>query len=96
MACASSVDAMLKNKGYKDGNLNSRIKQAEEAHLITEQMADWAHEVRLDANDERHADDEAPLPVLADAEKSLAFTRALAEYLFVLPSRVQRERTATS
>ena len=89
---ASAVDSMLKEKGYKDGNLFPRIDKAKEDHLITEEMAAWAHEIRLDANDQRHADDNAPLPSEADARKSIEFALALAELLFVLPARVERGR----
>ena len=62
MLSASSVDAMLKVKGYKDGSLYQRIKDAAAGHIITEDMATWAHQVRLDANDERHADESASIP----------------------------------
>jgi Domain of unknown function (DUF4145) len=89
---ASAVDAMLKAKGYKDGSLYSRIKEAEAAHLITPEMAEWAHEVRLDANDQRHADEDAPLPTKDEAEKTIEFAKALAEFLFVLPAMVTRGR----
>jgi hypothetical protein len=60
MLAASAVDAMLKEKGYLDGWLNSRIKKAAEDHLITADMALWAHHVRLEANDPRHADEDVP------------------------------------
>ncbi|PZR22814.1 MAG: hypothetical protein DI539_04810 [Flavobacterium psychrophilum] len=90
MLCASSVDAMLKEKGYKQGKLYNRIEEAVKAHLITKEMSKWAHEVRLDSNDERHADDEAEMPTPQDAKKAIDFTLALAEFLFVLPSRVER------
>jgi hypothetical protein len=89
MLSASSVDSMLKEKGYKIGNLYSRINKAAEDHLITKEMADWAHMVRLDANDQRHADEEADLPNENDAQKTIDFTMALAQFLFVMPSRVQ-------
>ncbi len=90
MLCASSIDAMLKEKGYSDGSLNSRINQATNDHLITEEMKAWAHEVRLDANDQRHADEDAGLPTINDAKRTIEFANALAEYLFVLPSKVTR------
>ena len=45
---------MLKKKEYKKGSLYSRIDKAAEDHLITEEMAKWAHEVRLDSNEPRH------------------------------------------
>jgi hypothetical protein len=92
MLAASAIDAMLKEKGYKDGSLYARIDSAAENHLITTEMAAWAHEIRLDANDQRHADDGAPLPTLADAQKVIEFARALAQFIFVLPARVERGR----
>jgi hypothetical protein len=96
MLAASSVDAMLKAKGYTDGSLYSRIEKAQKDHLITDEMSTWAHEVRLDANDQRHADDAADLPTEDDAKKVIAFARALAEFLFVLPARVSRGRSQTA
>lgn len=92
MLAASAVDAMLKAKNYKTGNLNSRINKAAEDHVITQEMAAWAHDIRLDANDQRHADEDAGLPSTADAEKVIEFAQALAQFLFVLPARVARGR----
>jgi Domain of unknown function (DUF4145) len=93
---AASIDSMLKTKGYKEGVLNSRIKAAEADHLITPEMAEWAHEVRLDANNQRHADESVPLPTKEDAEKTIAFAKALAQFLFVLPALVTRGRGAST
>lgn len=90
MLAASAVDAMLKAKNLKTGSLYSRIDQAKEGHLITAEMAQWAHDVRLDANDQRHADEEAPLPSEQDAKRAIDFALALAQFMFVLPARVQR------
>ncbi len=90
MLSASSVDAMLKEKGYKGGSLYSRINKAVEDHLITKEMADWAHAVRLDANDQRHADESIDLPTEKDAQIIIDFSLALAQFLFVMPSRVQQ------
>jgi Domain of unknown function (DUF4145) len=93
MLAASSVDAMLKEKGYTDGSLYSRIEKAAVDHLITSEMAAWAHEVRLDANDQRHCDLAATHTTTEDAQRVIDFAMALAEFLFVLPARVQRGRT---
>ena len=92
MLAASSVDAMLKDKGLKEGSLNTRIDTAAKAHLITSEMGTWAHEIRLDANDQRHADEAAELPSEADARKAIEFVTALAQFLYVLPARVERGR----
>ena len=92
MTSASAVDAMLKELGLKEGKLYSRIEAAVQKGLITSEMGAWAHDVRLDANDERHVDDSAAEPVSADAERCLEFARTLADILFVLPARVRRGR----
>lgn len=90
MLAASSVDSMLKLKGYKDGSFYARIEQAAKGQLITIDMAKWSHGVRLDANDQRHTDGNAPLPVVEDAKRCGDFAQSLAQFMFVLPSRVQR------
>ncbi|OHB56214.1 MAG: hypothetical protein A2Y07_10075 [Planctomycetes bacterium GWF2_50_10] len=90
MLCASAVDAMLKAKNYKEGKLYTRIQKAAADHLITEEMSKWAHQIRLDANDERHADENASLPSYKDANLAFEFAISFAEYLFVLPSKVSR------
>jgi hypothetical protein len=90
MLAASAVDAMLKEKGLREGSLNARINAAASQHLITAEMAQWAHDVRVDANDQRHADDGSPLPDAEDAKKVVEFTLALAQFMFVLPARVRR------
>ena len=95
MVAASAVDAMLKNKGLTDGTLNTRIKQAAERHLITPEMAAWAHDVRLEANDQRHADEDAAMPTVEDAKRVIEFAQALAQFLFVLPARVERGRAGS-
>jgi hypothetical protein len=45
---------------------------------------------RLEANDQRHADDEAELPTVQDAKQAIEFTKTLGEILFVLPSKVRK------
>jgi Domain of unknown function (DUF4145) len=89
---ASAVDAMLKERGYKDGSLYGRIQKAEREGVLTAHMADWAHDIRLDANDERHADDTATDAAPNDASRCLEFAETLADLLFVLPARVKRGR----
>jgi hypothetical protein len=82
---------MVKEKGYTSGSLYARIGEAATKHLITEEMAAWAHEFRLDANDQRHSDISNDLPSQDDANKAIEFAQGLA-FLFVLPARVARGR----
>ncbi|QOF73166.1 DUF4145 domain-containing protein [Aminobacter sp. SR38] len=88
MMAASAVDAMLKEKGYKEGSLYSRIDRAVSDHLLTEGMAKWAHRVRLEANAVRHADETARPPSEKDAERVVEFASALGDFLFVFTARV--------
>jgi len=90
MLSASSIDAMLKAKGFKTGSLFDKINKATEDHVLTEDMNKWAHQIRLDANEQRHDDEDQPLPQIDDAEKCIDFAVALAELLFVLPSKVTK------
>jgi hypothetical protein len=96
MLAASAVDATLKAKDLKNRTLFERINLAAQQHLITAEMAEWAHDVRLDANDQRHADDSASLPTTDDAKRVVEFALALAQFMFVLPARVQRGRQNAS
>ena len=96
MLAASAIDAMLKEKGYKEGHLSPRINQAAKDHLITEEMATWAHKVRLDANGQRHADDSLDLPTEPEAQMTVEFALALGEFLFVLPARVRKGLSSKS
>jgi len=96
MLAASSVDSQLKAIGLTEGSLYARIDEASARHLITQEMAAWAHDVRLDANDQRHADSASTLPSTEDGKRCVDFALALADFLFVIPSRVRRGREAAS
>jgi hypothetical protein len=86
----SAVDAMLKEKGLKEGRIYERIHDAVMQHLISEDVGQWAHQVGLDPNDPRYADERASSPTIEDARRCLAFALTLAEILFALPGRVAR------
>ena len=86
----SAVDAMLKEKGLKEGRLYERIHDAVQQHLISEDMAQWAHQVDLDPNDPRYTEEGSSPATIEAAQRCFAFALTLAEMLFVLPSRVSQ------
>jgi Domain of unknown function (DUF4145) len=86
----SAVDGMLKAMGYTEGSLYSRIDSAVEKHLLTKDMGDWAHEVRLGSNRPRHADADKPHVSAEEAKQSVDFAEALGFFLFVLSKRIER------
>jgi hypothetical protein len=90
LLCASAVDAMLKEKGYRDGTLYVRIDKAVEDRLLTKDMGEWAHKVRLESNSVRHAKLSGPHLTQDDAESVIEFTEALGDFLFVFTDRVRR------
>ena len=92
MVASSSVDAMLKNKGFDDRkrSLHDRIDQAVEDRLLTEDMGKWAHHVRFVSNNPRHADEQDPHVSPEQARIVVDFADALGEFLFVLPSRAEK------
>ena len=97
MLAATAVDSMLKNKGYVEGSLYSRIDKAVADHVITQEVGAWAHQVRLEANGQRHADADFSIPTPEEAERVVEFAEALAQILFVLPARVAEGlRTASA
>ena len=82
---------MLKDKGLENGSLNDRTNQAVKQGILTQGMADWAHRVRLDSNNPRHADLDDPHMTKEDAERAFDYAKTLAEILYVLPSRMPPE-----
>ena len=92
LVASSSVDAMLKNKGFNDRkkSLHDRINQAVESRLLTEDMGKWAHHVRFVSNNPRHADEQDPHVEPEQARIVVDFADALGEFLFVLPGRAEK------
>jgi len=88
---ASSIDSILKDKGLREGSLYKRINEAVKEGLITTSMSDWAHLVRLDANSPRHADEGDEHMTRQDAERAFNFAKALAEIIYVLPSKIPND-----
>jgi Domain of unknown function (DUF4145) len=90
LMAGSAVDAMLKELGLSKGSVYDRIDQAVKSNLLTRDMGDWAHEVRLNANRPRHADAENPHVSSEEATQSVEFADALANFLFILKAKIQR------
>ncbi|RVU19124.1 DUF4145 domain-containing protein [Methylobacterium oryzihabitans] len=86
----SAVDAMLKELNYTEGSVYKRIEQAVKDHVLTEDMGEWAHSVRLGSNRPRHVDAENPHVSPEEAKRSVNFAEALGQFLFVLKAQIAR------
>lgn len=95
MLAGAAVDAMLKEKGFKEGSVYSRIQEAMDEGILTKEMAEWAHDVRLGSNRPRHSDDTEPHVSAHDGKQAVEFAKMLGHFLFVLPARVKQKATLT-
>lgn len=96
MLASSAVDAMLKEKGFESGTLYSRIESAVAKNVLTPSMGEWAHRIRLDANEVRHADLENPHRTVDEAKQLIEFAKALGQFLYVFPARIAAGLKASS
>ena len=89
MLAASAVDAMLKDQKFTGSSLLSRIKQATENGTIPSSLGTWSEKVRLESSEDP-GDPGFKMPSQKDARQVIDFTLVLAEYMFVLPQKVQK------
>lgn len=68
------------------GTFYNRINKARDDGLLTSDLAEWAHHVRLEGNDASH--DEDPFTV-EEAQSLERFTRLFLMYVFTLPGMLQ-------
>jgi hypothetical protein len=86
LACSRALDFMLREKNITGQSLNEQIESAGKQHILISGMIDWAHEIRLAANLERHPDQDDATP--EEVQQCLDFAFAVAQNLFVLPAKV--------
>lgn len=94
MLCANAVNAMLREKKIEGSSLQEKIGKAVEQGLINKEMETWAGKIRLDTPEQD--DDNLPMPSVEQAKQSIAFSKALADFLFVLPEKIQKGIAASS
>ncbi len=73
-------------------NLSARINRLRDNNMLTADMADWAHIVRLDGNESVHTDEEF---TEQETKEILDFTETFLLYSFTLPSMVLSRRSDT-
>ena len=85
------LDTGLKAKfpDIKKGNLKERIQKAADRHELTPELAEWAHQIRLDGNDAAH--DEEVFSE-GDVKRLQTFTELVLIYLFKLPGMLKDAR----
>lgn len=77
------------DKGAPDRKLEQQIDWLEEQRLVTPQMRDVAHKIRLGGNAGAHPDKDGLKDVTEnDARKLLEFLEDFAKYVYEIPGRL--------
>ena len=89
-----ALDVGLKHKFSElSGTLFERIQQAKENGGLTDDLAEWAHEIRMEGNAAVHDEDEY---TEGQAKPLEAFTDMVFQYLFTLPAMVKKKKEDSS
>jgi hypothetical protein len=90
MMFRKTLEVALKEKfGDFPGNLYQHIQHLAQAHLLTDDLAQWAHEIRIDGNRGAH---EAQEPDWEDTRQLKEFLHVFLLYTFSLPALVEARR----
>jgi len=92
MLCRKVLDIAtreLLGNDSKDEKLVKRISMLHGKGLITDQMKEWAHIVRIDSNGAVHSDEEFSKE---DAQEMIGFTEVFLLYAFTLPDMVENKK----
>ncbi|MCG7388710.1 DUF4145 domain-containing protein [Pantoea sp. ACRSB] len=94
MICRKVLDIatrqLLGDKSNRE-TLVQRITMLHAQNLITEQMKDWAHIVRIDSNGAVHSDE---IFTKEEAEEIIGFTEVFLIYSFTLPAMVEAKKVS--
>jgi hypothetical protein len=94
----SALQFVVREKGASNGNLKEQINDLGTKGVLHPLMQEWAHEVRLLANDSAHPTSPVPEPVTPqDARVIVNYLDLLLFYLYDLPAQISgyRERRGT-
>lgn len=89
----SALQFVVREKGAKKGSLKEQIDDLGAKGVLHPLMQDWAHEVRLLANESAHPEAPAPPPATPqDARDIVDFLDYLMFYLYDLPQQISEYR----
>jgi HEPN domain-containing protein len=88
-----STQQKLGEDSKKYGNIRDRIDAMAAKSLLTPELKDWAHQIRLGGNDAAH--DEDPY-TKEEAEDLLSFAELYLTYVYSLPGRLKARQEAAA
>ena len=88
-----STQQLLAADSKKFNNIQGRIDELAHRGKLTDDLRQWAHEIRLGGNDASHDTDAFTMP---EAEELLDFAELYLTYVYSLPLRLADRRTRTA
>lgn len=89
----SALQFVVRDKGARQGKLKAQIDELGKAGILHPLMENWAHEVRLLANESAHPNAPVPSEVTPeDAKDIVSFLDFLLFYLYDLPAQIDQYR----
>ena len=90
MLIRKTLEIALREKfGDLPGTLSQRIRQLRDKHLLTDELAAWADEIRIDGNEGAH---EAAEPELENTRQMKEFLHVFLLYAFTLPAMIEEKK----
>lgn len=91
--CRRALQNSVIEKGAKKGKLFDQIDELYDNQIITKDIKDWAHEIRLTGNVGAHPDEDGLEDVTPeDAKELLKFMEEYLNYVYIMPAKVAAKR----
>lgn len=92
MMCRSALQAALRDNKANGKRLINEIDDLTERGVLPKLMNDWAHELRILANESAHPQSESLPPDKNDVDDIVGYLDFLLQYLYDLPEKIQEYR----
>ncbi len=93
--CRRALQNSVLEKGAKKEKLFDQIDELHTNQVITKDIKDWAHEIRITGNIGAHPDQDGLEDVTKeDAEELIRFMEEYLNYVYTMPSVLAKKRTA--
>lgn len=91
--CRRALQGSVIEKGAKKERLVDQIDELYDQQIITKDIKDWAHEIRLTGNIGAHPDKDGLENVTKeDAKELIDFMEEYLNYVYIMPSKVESKR----
>lgn len=91
--CRRALQNSVIDKGAKKGRLVDQIDELYGSQIITKDIKDWAHEIRLTGNIGAHPDEDGLQDVTQeDADELIKFMEEYLNYVYIMPAKVAKKR----